>query len=221
MTIRAVFLDVDDTLVDYQFAARTAFQRAVGPGGDYALFSGLDHYDRFLRGELEFQIARDQRMVDYLVAVGRTADAADAAAIEAIRFEGLEQYYRLFDDVGPLFGLLRSRGVSIGLITNNESAHQRAKLAKVGLDSIVDAIVISDEVGVAKPEARIFAQACDLLGVAAGEALHIGDNREADADGAHQAGLQAVWLDRLGRHDGTPLAYRVISDLHEVSELLA
>jgi putative hydrolase of the HAD superfamily len=220
MSIRAVFLDVDDTLVDYGTAAREAFYAAVGDEGDYERFLGFDHYERFLTGELDFQSFRDQRMAAYLAAVGRDGDVARAREIEQQRYAGLAHGYRLFDDALPLLTELRARGLSIGLITNNESTHQREKLRIVGLDTLVDVIVISEEVRAAKPDARIFANACALLGAPAAEAVHVGDNFYADAQGAHDAGLRAVWLDRRGEHDGAALDFPVVSGLASVPALL-
>jgi putative hydrolase of the HAD superfamily len=220
MTVRAVFLDVDDTLVDYQTAARAAFGNALGSLDGYDEFHQLDHYERFLSGEFDFQTFRDTRMADFLVRAGRDDDVARAVEIERERFEGLDSHYALYEDVAGCLRLLRARGLRVGLITNNEGVHQRAKLAIVGLDRLVDTIVISQEIGVAKPDARIFRHACELLGVLPEEALHVGDNPYADAEGAHGAGLRAVWLDRRAEHDGAPRPFAVIRGLDELAEHL-
>jgi putative hydrolase of the HAD superfamily len=218
VTIRAVFFDVDDTLVDYETAASRSFRAVLGADADYVVWKQLDHYDRFMSGELGFQEMRDLRMVDYLTAIGRSGDVARAAEIERARFDGLAQHYALFDDALPCLQRLRERGLLLGMITNNDSAHQRAKIAAVGLDDLFDAIVISGEFGVAKPDPRIFAHACELLGVRPEEALHVGDNLTADARGATAAGMRAVWLDRL-RGD-RPEDLEVIGGLAELHALL-
>lgn len=197
MRVKAVFLDVDDTLVDYAPAARAAFAAVFGPDVSYEQWLALDHYERYLNGELSFHDMRETRMADFLTMLGR--DAAVAAEFERRRFEGLAEHYALFDDALPCVAALRERGMLLGLITNNESAHQREKIRRTGLEGLFDAVVISDEVGVAKPHGRIFAHACAALGVAAADAVHVGDNLLADARGAHSAGLQAVWLDRHGQ----------------------
>jgi putative hydrolase of the HAD superfamily len=214
--MKAVFLDVDDTLVDYDAAARASF-RATLPTADYETFRSLDHYERYLDGLLSFGEMREQRMADFLAAIDHPGDPVE---VERRRYEGLAEHYRLFDDALPCIDALKERGVLVGLITNNESVHQRAKIAKVGLEGLFDAVVISGELGVAKPDPQIFVHACDLVGVAAGEAMHVGDNPYADADGATAAGLHAVWLDRRGEYDGRPVPYRVVSSLAEVPGLL-
>jgi putative hydrolase of the HAD superfamily len=158
-------------------------------------------------------------MADYLALVGRGGD--DAAALEQLRFDSLDAHLTLFDDALPCLASLRERGLLLGLITNNEALHQRRKISSVGLDGLFDAVVISGEVGVAKPDEAIFAHACRAVGVEPSQALHVGDNLRADALGAYGAGLRGVWLDRDGRHDGRELQVPVITALAELTELLA
>jgi putative hydrolase of the HAD superfamily len=219
--IRAVFLDVDDTLVDYAPAARAAFAAALGEDASYEQWLTLDHYERWLNGEYDdFQAMRDARMAAMLRLLGRDAEVERAAEFEQRRFAGLAEHYALFDDVGPCLHALRERGLRVGLITNNEPVHTRHKLGLVGLDTGFDATVISGELGVAKPDPAIFAHACTLAGVEPGEAVHVGDNLVADAQGAHDAGLRGVWLDRRGQHDQRPLEVTVIAGLAELPALL-
>jgi putative hydrolase of the HAD superfamily len=219
--IKAVFLDVDDTLVDYAPAARAAFAAALGEDASYEQWLELDHYERWLNGEFDdFQAMRDARMADFLRRLGRDEDVRRAGLLEQLRFDGLAQHYRLFDDASPCLDALRAHGLLLGLITNNESVHQRDKLRRVGLDSGFDATVISGELGVAKPNAAIFEHACELVGVEPAQALHVGDNLVADAQGAHGTGLHGVWLDRRGEHDNRPLDVAVIRGLDELPRIV-
>jgi putative hydrolase of the HAD superfamily len=218
--VRAVFLDVDDTLVDYESAAAQSFRRVLGSDADYDLWQSLDHYERFLAGELGFQAMRDVRMADYLGLIGRSADVAQAAAIEQARFDGLAEFYALYDDAVPALAELRDRGLRLGLITNNEAEHQWAKIRAVGLDQLVDAVAISGEVGVAKPDRRIFDHACEQLRVEPAEAIHVGDNFDADVRGAHAAGLRAVWLNRLGAPAQSDPDHVAIESLAELAAVV-
>jgi putative hydrolase of the HAD superfamily len=218
--VKAVFLDVDDTLVDYAPAARAAFAAVLGEDASYEQWLQLDHYERWLNGEFDdFETFRTARMADFLTLLGR--ENAQAAELESRRFAGLAEHYQLFDDVEPCLAALRERGVRTGLITNNEPVHQRDKLARVGLLDRFDAVVISGEFGIAKPDPAIFRHACALLDVQPTDALHVGDNLAADALGAHGAGLRGVWLDRRGEHDGRPLDVDVIGGLDELPALLS
>lgn len=223
--LRAVFLDVDDTLVDFDRAARASLGATLGADADYELWRTLDHYRRYESGELDFQTMRDLRMADFLAMVGRDDDVPSAPGLEARRFDGLAQHYALYDDVLPCLDMLRARGLLLGLITNNIASHQRHKIASVGLAELFDAVVISGEVGVAKPDPAIFEHACNVLGVGAHEAMHVGDNLVADARGARDAGLLGVWLDRRGAHRGAhrdlELGVTVVSGLAQLADLVA
>jgi putative hydrolase of the HAD superfamily len=96
----------------------------------------------------------------------------------------------------------------------------------VGLVDAFDVLVIAEEVRLAKPDPEIFQVACERLGVAPQQAAHVGDRLDVDAEGALDAGLSAVWLDR-GRTRcatlaGTPRpGVHVINDLLELPGLVA
>jgi putative hydrolase of the HAD superfamily len=81
-------------------------------------------------------------------------------------------------------------------VTNNTLAEQSEKLATFGLAPFVTALVTSEEVGVAKPDGRIFAAALARLGCAAHEAVMVGDSWIHDVAGARAAGIAAVWFAR-------------------------
>ncbi len=220
-SVHAVFFDVDDTLIDYEAAALAAFRGALGPDAPYEEWLRLPHFSRWTSGELGFQEMRDLRMADFLAQLGRDDEVGDAARLEALRFDALIGGCALYDDVLPCVSALRARGLKLGLITNNEPTHQRAKLAAVGLDGVFDAVVISGELGVAKPEPEIFAHACAKLDVEPAAALHVGDNRIADVAGAIGAGLRGVWLDRGGVGGDVHPAASVVRSLTEVPALVA
>jgi putative hydrolase of the HAD superfamily len=217
--ISAVFFDVDDTLVDYDSSARAAFRETFGAGASYDLWLAVSepHFRRYGLGVVGFEEMRIQRTADFL---DRAGLAGDPAALEVRRFTLLGRSWRLFDDVAVTLDALRARGIRLGLITNNEPVHQRAKLAQVGLDTGFDAVVISGEVGFAKPAGEIFAHACNLAGVDPVASVHVGDRLDLDARGALAAGMRGVWLDRRGEHDGSALDVTVIRGLDELDPLL-
>ncbi|RZA34796.1 MAG: HAD family hydrolase [Lysobacteraceae bacterium] len=98
-----------------------------------------------------------------------------------------------YDDVLP--GLLRLKGrMRIGSVTNGN-----ADLQTIGLARHFDVSVAAPSFGVAKPDPRIFLEACTLLGVAPHEAVYVGDDLLLDVGGARRAGLRAVWMNRVGK----------------------
>ena len=81
-----------------------------------------------------------------------------------------------------------------------------ADLERIGLMHVFKFQLGAREHGRAKPDASIFHAACERLGVAPGEVLHVGDDIEMDVVGAHRAGLRACWINRAG-DDGTRRAW--------------
>ena len=217
--IRTVFFDVDQTLVDFDAAAVRAHTALFGDGGGYRLWCELSpqFWPLFTDGTLSFDEMRAARMARYLELSGH--GCRDGALMEHRRWALVEESFQTFNDVQPCLDALRERGLPLGVITNNESVHQRRKLVTVGLDDAFDAVVISGEVGVAKPDPAIFALACERLDVAPAEALHVGDLLDTDARAAQSAGLTGVWLDRLGLDDGTA-DVPVIGGLDALPELV-
>jgi putative hydrolase of the HAD superfamily len=107
---------------------------------------------------------------------------------------------RLFDDVLPFLRGLRDRGIKIAIVSNC-TENTRPLLAALGVDALADALVLSCEVGAAKPDAAIFRCALDRLGVAAEAAVFVDDQARFCA-GSAAMGIAAVQIVR-GELDGT------------------
>ena len=115
---------------------------------------------------------------------------------------------------------LKSR-LRIAVVTNNTLAEQREKLATFGFAPLVDALVTSEEVGAAKPDARIFAAALERVACEPHEAVMIGDAWHHDVVGATSAGIRALWLNRHGLpHPDPSLAMQILA-LHPVEHVAA
>ena len=108
------------------------------------------------------------------------ADVEDAL-LAAIRF-------RAYPEVPAVLARLRAGGARLAVVSNwDVSLHD--VLERTGLRALVDAVVISAELGVAKPDPAIFRAALErLAGARAAEAIHVGDSVEHDVAGARAAG---------------------------------
>jgi putative hydrolase of the HAD superfamily len=150
----------------------------------------------------------------------RDAALVDHAAELQLRYG--RDSYRPFADVPPLFDAVDALRLPIALITNGAADSQRDKLRALGIEQRFDAVVISGEVGRAKPDAVVFALALERLGVAAERAWHVGDNLSTDVAGARSAGCNAIWLNRRGvaRRDDDPLPHIEIRSLTELVDAL-
>jgi putative hydrolase of the HAD superfamily len=232
--LRAVLFDLDGTLMDHDAARGAGLQAHLSgwlPGLEADELARLGkewqrleaiHYDEYTRGECTFTEQRRRRVQGMHATLAReppgevTADAWFASYLRHYRAA-----WRAFDDVLPTLATLAAAHprAALGVVTNGEGERQRAKLAAIGLSERFQAVVASGEEGVAKPEAKIFALACERLGVEPEETAHVGDRLDFDAEGAVTAGLRGVWLDRLGTTPSHKGVVR-ISTLHELPAVL-
>ena len=158
-----------------------------------------EHYHRYLAGDISFQGQRRARAREFTAAYGHNLEL-DAAADSW--FDGYREQYEaawmLHDDAVSCLTGLRAHGAQLGIITNGELAFQREKIERVGLALLIDDVVASGELGIAKPDRRIFEHACARFEVTTSDAVYVGDRLQTDAIGAAHAGLQGVWLNRSG-----------------------
>ncbi|HYI15477.1 MAG TPA: HAD family hydrolase, partial [Thermomicrobiales bacterium] len=182
---------LDRTIADYDGARLTRTEYAFQP-----------HFDD--RSRL------DRAVADALAHVGEGADhfeqvlAAhginDPQLVEEARGRFMEDLYRglhLFDETLDVVAAV-AEVAAVGLVTNGPTAIQRPKIDLLELEPLFPVIVISEEAGVWKPDPRIFEIALERSGIAASDAIYVGDSAEHDIPGAHAAGLRAVWVNRLG-----------------------
>jgi putative hydrolase of the HAD superfamily len=125
----------------------------------------------------------------------------------------LRESARLYGDTVPLLERLRSRGVMTALVSNC-AENTRPLLDDLGLIGLVDEVVLSCEVGAAKPEPTIYEHALSRLGVAAGEAVFV-DDQPAYCVGAAALGLRALRLcrDPNDRPDGRVPSIASLTDV--------
>ena len=95
--------------------------------------------------------------------------------------------------LGPRSKTLRRRSLKTGVITNGPSYWQSLKIEAMGIAPLFDTVLISENEGFGKPDARIFSRAVERCGVTASESMFVGDHPEADILGAKAAGLVPVW----------------------------
>jgi putative hydrolase of the HAD superfamily len=183
-----VLLSLDDTLLDRARAFR-------GWGQEFLQQIGASPYD------LEWLLSVDaDGMASYWDIAEAVLDRYHIRApaielVDYIRFGVLDRL-RLDPLLACALRIARDAGLRPFIITNGDVAQQETKLRKTGLDRQVAGWVISEEVGVRKPNPRIFAIAADRARMRLENAWMIGDSPEADIRGAAEIGIRSVWLHR-------------------------
>jgi len=135
----------------------------------------------------DMSFIRHQLLRDALSAAGDDPAHADAA-FEV--FLAARQEVSLFDDVRPVLERWQARYKLISISNGN------ADLDRIGLGHWFQVQLSAHEVGMAKPDPRIFQLACERAGVEPAQVLHIGDNHEVDCVAAREVGLKAAWIRR-------------------------
>jgi HAD superfamily hydrolase (TIGR01509 family) len=224
LPIEGVLFDFHSTLVDQGDGTAwvsLAWQH-TGRDGDPADVLGVEQAQRLAEwAELIWERAREvdpqsrrdldpgshREVYDLLVQGLPDVDEELARSLYATMLETWIPY----EDTIPVLRGLHARGIRTALVSNI-GIDVRDVLHRAGLADLLDAVVLSYEAGVVKPDTAIFSQALDLIGVAPERALMVGDSWRDDA-GAAQLGIRTLLLPRTsGPAHGLDLVLRLIGD---------
>lgn len=222
MTVRAVTLDLDDTLWPFAPVAASidaALERWLG---EHAPRTAA-RYDRLVvaealaavraeRDDLAHDLGATRRAVlrRLLAAAGEDPELAEPAF--AVIFAARQRVV-LYSEAAGALDRLAAR-VPLLAVTNGN-----ADLERTGVARWFTGCVSAQDVGVGKPHPRVFEVACERLGLPPAHVLHAGDDLHTDVRGALEAGLQAVWVRRDLPGDAPPGAVSV-HDLSALADLI-
>ncbi len=174
----------------------------------------------------EHSVSRDHyvawqqaRVRSILAACAMPVDAQDVF-IERVREIGAHNRIDRYEEVDDVLNSLRARGIALAVCSNWDwDLHEAIESA--GLTGSFDVVVSSAWVGVRKPHPRIYTHTLDQLGIAADDALFVGDTWTCDVDGPRAAGMRAVYLRRshLGVDHTAPEPHELPGDVHHARDL--
>jgi len=182
--------DLDNTLIDRAAAFRgwaEHYASAQGRGPEEVEWLVEIDGDGMRPREPIFEAVRDRW--------GLRASVAEL--IDAYRREYPAFLPAIVPAAARRLGALRRAGWLIAVVSNGPPS-QRVKVERCGLESLVDVVVVSDELGFAKPDRRIFEEAARRTGGEIETAWLVGDSPEADIAAAVEMGIPGIWL-RRGR----------------------
>jgi putative hydrolase of the HAD superfamily len=214
MDIRAVAFDVNGTLI--RILADDDEERIYRAAAHFLTYQGIDLHRQELR-EVYFQLLKEQlrtspEQYPEFDAVGIWRSIIVTYGTDFTRDLPAEKLQQM-----PLFLAEMCRGISrrqlglypyvremldvlrahypLAIVTDAQTMYARAEMHKVGLLGYFAPIVISGDHGYRKPDRRLFQYALDGMGVAAGNALYVGNDMYRDIYGAREAGLTTVMFD--------------------------
>lgn len=208
-SIRAVFLDLDDTLLEYRASLRSAVRalhrheicmelvEGIEPDRFHSWFAEIsgEFWNRYSIGEISAGQLRLGRMIALAERCrgDRDIPLPDPAETGRIYMDGLIASSIPIAGAVELLNILRER-YSVGYITNGFVDVQRARLAVAGLEGAFAYEIFSETIGAPKPDPAIFRAALESAGSSPETTLYIGDNFRCDIVGALNAGLHAIWI---------------------------
>ena len=220
---RFVFLDLDDTILDFHAAEQVAYARALAEHGIERTQTLLDRYhtiniawwEKMDRGEVDRDTLLVERHRELFAELGITADPA---AFEASYRKWLGVGHWFLPDAEGTLEYLRGRGYRLYLASNGVIDTQYARLESAGIGPCFEALFISEEIGFHKPQREYF-EACfaRIPGFDPAQAVLIGDSLSSDVRGAKNAGIASIWLNRNGRT--APPELQPDYEIHSLREL--
>ena len=165
-------------------------------------------------------------MADKILAI--CLDFGDTLADEATEIKDETQTTlsaELIPGAGEMLHALKSRGYKLALVADGRPGTYYNVLSYYGLYDLFDAFAISEEVGVEKPDPRMFTCALNTLGILPQDyryTIMVGNFLERDIKGANELGMTSIWLDWAPRRPKTPRDASEVPDhvIHTPLDLL-
>lgn len=208
--VKVVWIDLDDTLIDFKANSRSALARLWADHGFSRFWPSADEWIAAYEGHniplwvdysvglIDVATLRVERFRRPLADAGMPDSEISAIYSDLDReyLDNLAMEKRLLPGTLTLLQYLRAKGFIIGVLSNGFAEVQHRKINRAGLTPLIDLTVLSDDIGVTKPDTRLFRYAQSLTPWPSDPSAHImiGDNPATDIGGALKAGWGAVWF---------------------------
>lgn len=214
--MRAALFDLDETLLDRSGSLRDFVTWQVSG----MLKSSIDNkqlfVERFVELDQNGMVWKDKVYESLITEFGITEWSVD---------ELLSVYELTFcafckprDGAVAAVSKCREMGFKIGLVSNGKTPFQERNFNALGISELFDCVVVSEAVGLRKPDKKIFELACRLLDADINTSVFVGDNPIADIQGAKQAGMATLYVPVKREHE---LCDYADATFYEFSELVS
>ena len=195
--------DVDDTLYEQIVPFENAFRSLFDIDIDMEKFYLLSRY----YSDVKFEASRNGEMTMDEYHIYRIQEAAKDLGVYLTDEQALsmqkeykknQQKLKMSDTTISILELAKENDVKLGIITNGPSEHQWAKIEALGVEKWIprENIIVSGDLGINKPDVRIFDVMKEKLQLNVDSLYYIGDSLENDIVGASNAGWNPIWINR-------------------------
>ena len=218
--IKALIFDYDGTLSNRTESVYCFFNDYLRP---YVPQLSDDEFEAMLQDLMYYDVNGindfDLRMPPFMDRYGHLFPEGFTADFKKNFIDKVWTYNVLKEETLEVLEKLQGK-YKLAILSNGGSTVQHNKIDHVDIEKYFDLVVVSGDVGIHKPDPRLFEYTLDKLGVRKEEALMIGDVYSTDILGALKAGIKTVWL--VEDEERPAFSYRGyrIRDLREISEIL-
>lgn len=209
--VQVILFDLDDTLFDHRHCSRAGLAAVREQFSDRidGTIEAVEAEYRSLLERLHLKVLDGSMTIDesrverfrILLSKRKQPRTEEPHAAATVYRNAYDAAYRAVPGAIELLRKLRA-DAKIGVVTNHVVEEQVKKIALIGIEPHIDELIVSEEVGVAKPDPHIFRTALERLGGNAEAAVMIGDSWSSDIEGATGVGIRAIWMNRYG--EGCP-----------------
>lgn len=222
-----IFFDLDHTLWDFDRNSKLAFHRvfrshdiSISVNAFIDIYEPINfQYWKLYREEkIDKQGLRRGRFMDAFKPFGIEFSNEEVDALATSYISELPKDNHLFDGAIEVLQYLSQKSYHLHIITNGFEEVQHLKLKNSKIDSFFQTVTTSEEVGVKKPNPRVFHHALKKANANADTSVMIGDTFEADILGAEAVGMQTLFYNY--RNEEPPQNYRTIEQIDEIKNYL-
>lgn len=220
MQYQWLLFDADETLFDYP--SLLGLQQILAPyhinfnQQDYQEFQAANRllWQALQNGEINMQELAEKRFAKLAKQTGEQAHILNHQLQLA-----MAKISQPLPFARELLQYLKQQNINIGIITNGFAALQKPRLAHLKLEPFIDTLIISEEIGFAKPDKRIFNYALQQMNIKLPEnVLMVGDSLSSDIIGAKNVGMSTCWFNRLSETNTS--SHQPDFEIHHLSELI-
>lgn len=229
--IKGILIDLDDTIYSYdechQAGLRSSFLKLsqVNPQTTVETFLNEYHYiQKELKIKLGSTAASHHRLLyfQYILEKLNYWHPELCLELDKTYWSSFKSHMKLNNGVGEFLKLANNKNIPVVIVTDMIASVQMEKVLSLQIHSYIKYIVTSEEIGIEKPDHRIFNAALKKINCQEQDTMMIGDNFEKDIIAAHNLGIKSFWFDPTKKwyHSNIPKSTTLFSDFKELSELI-
>lgn len=231
---KALFIDLDDTIWDFRANSKLSLRQIYDEFSLERVFTGYEQFQSlYMTANHELweayhhnRVTKDFLIVERFARPFRQVGSALSDDLEFIMsinhryLDVLAQQKTLVPGAIDLLDYLTAKEYPLYILSNGFAEVQARKLQSGGIDRYFKRLILSDEIGITKPDRRLFDYALQVVGADAADTVIVGDNYDADILGAMNAGWRAIYFNRDNLPVPGPQPHYMVTELVQLKTIL-